>query len=276
MSEPRISPPVLSVGYIVSLPHSGSTILGYNLSEHPDVVFLGEVGYALADLSASVAKGTPLSCSCGQPAEQCGFWSGVAKRLTECHDQESGYRVVVEEFISRYGFGKTLIDSNKTVEPAEFLCSLENIRVRCIHTVRDFRGAAVSEARRKAKRHPNRPQWFTATQASFQWMRKNLRTERSFSSLTAAGFHTTSYEKLCSHTAAEIEGVWQFLGLNRHDYTGDEALQNAHLLSGNRLASSGRSRVPVYDERWRKTRIWWPGVLLFPMLPLLNRRWVYS
>jgi len=276
MSDPGNSPPVLSVGYIVSLPHSGSTILGYNLSEHPDVVFLGEVGYALADLSTSVAKGTPLSCSCGQPVGQCGFWSRVASRLPECRDQNSGYKVVIEEFIALYGHEKTLIDSNKTVEPAEFICSLENVRIRCIHTIRDFRGAAVSEARRKAKRHPNRPEWFTATQASFQWMRKNLRTERSFSSLAAAGFHTTSYEKLCSHTAMEIEAVWGFLGLSRHEYTGDESLQNAHLLSGNRLASSGRSRVPVYDERWRKTRIWWPGVILFPMLPILNRRWVYS
>ena len=50
------SPAALSVGYIVSLPHSGSTILGYNLSEHPDVVFLGEVGYAIADLKASKEK----------------------------------------------------------------------------------------------------------------------------------------------------------------------------------------------------------------------------
>lgn len=267
----------LSVGYIVSLPHSGSTILGYNLSEHPDVVFLGEVGYALADLATSKARGgEPLYCSCNQPADECAFWSKVSARLSECKNQESGYRLVVDEFISLYGTSKTLIDSNKTVEPARFLCSMENVRVRCIHTVRDFRGAAVSEARRKAKRHPNRPQWLTATQASFQWMRKNLRTERSFSTLSTASFHTTSYEKICSRTDGEIEAIWRFLGLAPKPYIGDESLQNAHLLSGNRLASSGRSRVPVYDDRWRQTRIWWPGLILFPVLPILNRRWVYS
>jgi hypothetical protein len=43
----------LKFAYIVSLPHSGSTILSYNLSEHPDVVFLGEVGYALKKLHES-------------------------------------------------------------------------------------------------------------------------------------------------------------------------------------------------------------------------------
>jgi hypothetical protein len=266
----------LTVGYIVSLPHSGSTILGYNLSEHPDVIFLGEVGYAIADLWASKAKKNPLFCSCNQAVHDCEFWSGVAHRLPECGDQDSGYRVVVEEFLKRYGTNKTLIDSNKTVEPARLLCSMENVNVRCIHTVRDFRGAAVSEARRKSKRRPNRPQWLTATQASFQWMRKNLQTERSFSTLSSSGFHTTSYEKICTHTAAEIESIWRFLGLCPHSYKGDDSSQNAHLLSGNKLGSSGRSRVPVYDERWRKTRIWWPAAFLFPILPLLNRRWVYS
>lgn len=266
----------LAVGYIVSLPHSGSTILGYNLSEHPDAVFLGEVGYAIADLKASAAKETSLICSCQRTVHDCEFWGGVARRLPECHDQDSGYRVVVQEFLKRYGTNKTLIDSNKTVEPARLLCSMGNVTVRCIHTVRDFRGAAVSEARRKSKRNPNRPQWLTATQASFQWMRKNLRNERSFSTLSSAGFHTTSYEKICTHTAAEIEAIWRFLGLPAHKYRGDDSRQNAHLLSGNKLSSSGRSRVPVYDERWRKTRIWWPSVILFPILPLLNRRWVYA
>ena len=270
------SPSALSVGYIVSLPHSGSTILGYNLSEHPDVVFLGEVGYAIADLKASKDKKIPLFCSCRQPVHDCEFWSSVDRRLSECRDLNSSYQVVVEEFLLRYGTSKTLVDSNKTVEPARLLCSMDNATVRCIHTVRDFRGAAVSEARRKAKRNPNRPQWLTASQASFQWMRKNLRNERSFSTLSSAGFHTTSYEKICTHTASQIEAIWKFLGLAKHSYQGDDSRQNAHLLSGNKLGSSNRSRVPMYDDRWRKTRIWWPSVILFPILPLLNRRWVYS
>jgi hypothetical protein len=276
MSDLGKSTSGLSVGYIDSLPHSGYTILGYNLSEHPDIIFLGEVGYALTDLAGSISKGTRLSCSCNQFADQCEFWSKVTARIDECRDQNSGYRVVLEEFQKNYGTKKTLIDSNKTIEPAIFLASLENTQVKCIHTVRDFRGAAVSESRRKAKRHPNRPQWFSAVQASFQWMRKNLKTERSISEVSSDGFHSTSYEKICSQTAHDIEEVWKFLDLPPRRYLGDDSLQNAHLLSGNRLASSGRSRVPVYDERWRKTRIWWPCVILFPILPVLNRRWVYS
>jgi len=264
------------VGYIVSLPHSGSTILGYNLSEHPDVVFLGEVGYALADLAAARRAGSRLFCSCEQSAEECPFWGRVARRLPDQADLETGYRLVVEEFLALHGGEKILVDSNKTVEPARFLASMENLRVRCVHTVRDFRGAAVSEARRKSKRRPNRPEWASAVQASFQWMRKNMRTVRSFSSLPTVELHRTSYEKLCADPAREVEAVWRFLGLPPHRYAGRESLQNSHLLSGNRLASSGRSRLPVYDERWRKTRIWWPSVILFPLLPLLNRRWVYS
>lgn len=108
MSDLGKSTSGLSVGYIVSLPHSGSTILGYNLSEHPDIIFLGEVGYALTDLAGSISKGTRLSCSCNQFADQCEFWSKVTARIDECRDQNSGYRVVLEEFQKNYGTKKRL------------------------------------------------------------------------------------------------------------------------------------------------------------------------
>jgi hypothetical protein len=115
-----------------------------------------------------------------------------------------------------------------------------------------------------------------ATEAAFQWIRRNHLLEASLDTVPFRKIHRTSYERICKNTASKIKTIWSVLGLASRAYKGEPRLQNSHLLAGNKLASSAGSRLPVYDERWRKTRIWWPAVILFPLLPLLNRRWVYS
>jgi len=139
----------LKFAYIVSLPHSGSTILSYNLSEHPDIVFLGEIGYALQKLQES--KKQTVQCSCGKPAAQCDFWSSIVGRLPARFDEQAGYDIVIEEFQKKFGASKLLLDSNKIGEPLYFLRSRPGLEIRGIHTTRDFRGAVVSEARRKKR-----------------------------------------------------------------------------------------------------------------------------
>ena len=266
----------MKFAYIVSLPHSGSTILSYNLSEHPDIVFLGEVGYALQRLRESKSQNTSVQCSCGNPAAQCDFWSSVVERLPERFDEQKGYEIVIEEFQKKFGESKLLLDSNKTVEPLYFLCKRVGLEIRGIHTTRDFRGAVVSEARSKKKKRPGRSEWITAIQAGFQWMRKNRSIQRSFGELNLDGICRTSYEKLCKNPAGEVEKIWRFLGMTPRSFEGLASAQNAHLLAGNTLKSSGGTRTPTYDSRWKSSWIWWPCVLLMPILPLLNRRWVYG
>jgi hypothetical protein len=266
----------LKFAYIVSLPHSGSTILSYNLSEHPNIVFLGEVGYALKKLHESRNQDAPVQCSCGKAAAQCDFWRSVLERLPARFDEQAGYEIVIEEFQKKFGDSKLLLDSNKTVEPLYFLRTRPGLEIRGIHTTRDFRGAVVSEARRKKKKRPDRAEWITAIQAGFQWMRKNRAIQRSFGELNLDGMCRTSYEKLCKNPAGEVEAIWRFLGMTPRSFEGLASAQNAHLLVGNSLKSSGGTRTPTYDTRWKSSWIWWPCVLLMPILPLLNRRWVYG
>ena len=182
----------MKFAYIVSLPHSGSTILSYNLSEHPDIVFLGEVGYALQRLRESKSQNTAVQCSCGKTAAQCDFWAPVVERLPARFDEQVGYEIVIEEFQKKFGESKLLLDSNKTVEPLYFLRKRQGLEIRSIHTTRDFRGAVVSEARRKTKKRPGRPEWITAIQAGFQWMRKNRAIQRSFGELNLDDMCRTS------------------------------------------------------------------------------------
>ena len=239
-------------------------------------MFLGEIGYALQRLHESKSLTSPVPCSCGKPATQCDFWGSVVERLPARFDEQRGYEIVIEEFQKKFGQSKLLLDSNKIVEPLYFLRTRPGLKIRGIHTTRDFRGAVVSEARRKKKKRPGRPEWITAIQAGFQWMRKNHGIQHSFAELHLDGMCQTSYEKLCKNPAGEVEKIWQFLGVAPHSYVGEESAQNAHLLAGNTLKTSGGTRTPVYDSRWKSSWIWWPCVLLMPILPLLNRRWVYG
>lgn len=198
------------------------------------------------------------------------------ERLPTRFDEQAGYQIVIEEFQKKFGESKLLLDSNKIVEPLYFLRSRGGLEIRGIHTTRDFRGAVVSEARRKKKKRPGRPEWITAIQAGFQWIRKNHGIQRSFAELHLDGMCQTSYEKFCKNPAGEVEKIWRFLGVAPHSYVGEESAQTAHLLAGNTLKTSGGTRTPVYDLRWKSSWIWWPCVLLMPILPLLNRRWVYG
>jgi len=262
--------------YIVSLPHSGSTILGYILSEHPSVVFLGEIDYGLAKLRGAHGSAEKLFCSCGSRADECLFWGLMSGEIARDQSTNGRDAVFFENFRQAFGNGMVFVDSNKTVEPGARLANNPSLRISCISSIRDFRGAAVSEAIRKKIKQPSRPMWITSVQLTFQWVRKNTALHASIPKIPFHAIHRTSYEKICFNPAREIESIWRFLGLEKYEYRGDPNRQKAHVLAGNKLSSSAGLRSPTYDERWRHTRAWWPSVILFPILPMLNRRWVYS
>ena len=123
---------------------------------------MGEVGYALKKLHESRKQDETVQCSCGKAAAHCDFWRSVLERLPARFDEQAGYEIVIEEFQKIFGESKLLLDSNKTVEPLYFLRKRAGLKIRGIHTTRDFRGAVVSEARRKKKKRPDRSEWITA------------------------------------------------------------------------------------------------------------------
>lgn len=261
----------LRIAYIISLPHSGSTILAHHLSKHRPVVNLGEAGYGMKRIASHCAADCP--CACGKSAAECVFWGGVD--LSSISDREFpqslGYRKLVDRFRDVFGCGSILLDANKTSEPLRFFCKAPDCEVFAIHLVRDVRGACVSEAVRKKKSHPSRAEWFTATQAAFQWMRRNLAITRLLDSLPLADKKMMSYERLCQNPEGVLNNITDWLGASR------ESCQSYdHALIGNMLGFSSGSREIRYDNRWRGRHTYYPALLLFPILPFLNRRWVYG
>lgn len=59
--------------YLVSCPHSGSTIISFLLGSHPDIATVGEIAGSIPDLE--------YLCSCGERISECPLWKEVSERL---------------------------------------------------------------------------------------------------------------------------------------------------------------------------------------------------
>lgn len=68
-------PDPIRVIYLVGFGRSGSTVLDAVLGNHPDVVSIGEA-YSLRRIDGRI----PQYCSCGQPANQCEFWTAIVEQ----------------------------------------------------------------------------------------------------------------------------------------------------------------------------------------------------
>lgn len=62
--------------YMVTVGRSGSTLLAFLLATHPELTSIGE-------LPVMVDSRLGKKCSCGELMSECGFWTGIERRLRE-------------------------------------------------------------------------------------------------------------------------------------------------------------------------------------------------
>lgn len=153
-----------SVIYILSLGHSGSTILGDFLGAHPQIIHLGE-------LVLPLRKGRQLKCFyCdGSP---CPIWGSLIskKTMTQCYQAFSSSRktpVFVKKIksllsfkpsnrqaskIYREAFSKegidALVDSSKNIEWLIWNSNNQKLRHKVVFLTRDLRGVVASRKRK--------------------------------------------------------------------------------------------------------------------------------
>lgn len=81
MSEAADTPLII---YVIADKRSGSTLLDYLLSSHPDSVSLGELRLLSGHFHRIRAgERWNWNCSCGQPIASCSFWTEIFDRLKE-------------------------------------------------------------------------------------------------------------------------------------------------------------------------------------------------
>lgn len=262
------------------LGHSGSTILDFTLSSHPDIVGLGEAFRLLDGKNASLnpTKGpyrirhderyTRL-CSCGRHSGSCIFWDPVLEWTIQ--NDEAPFidkaRCLFQQFDKLYGNEKILLDSSQShIESVDQLQDLFDVRV--VHLVRDYRSWVYSRAQNART---------STLRLAFEWYRANKRREW-FLEERSIKYFLLGYEEFALRPAFTLDRLCKFLGIEFTDQMLSPGKHNTtHILSGNRMRKHPDAMRDIrYDGKWlAQSGISWPW-LLWPFLSKANIRWVYS
>lgn len=233
------------VVYLGGSGRSGSTLLERLLGAVEGVATLGEVVHLPA---RGLVDGE--GCACGEPLDQCPFWSAVGRRAFGGWDQVDGpawrslqarvdrnrhlprlavpvgaaFRKDLADHVGRVeelylasaaetGAG-VLVDSSKHASTAFALRHLRRVDVRFVHIVRDSRGVAYSwtkeVARPEVSARQTMPRYSPASSAAW-WDAFNIMLAGL--SLTGSPVHRLRYEDLLGAPGAALRAILAPTGL---------------------------------------------------------------
>jgi hypothetical protein len=137
-----------------------------------------------------------------------------------------------------YGGAKVFADNSATVHRLRHLRRIRELDLATVHLVRDFRGVALSNMKRRG---------WEPVFATRYWLRQQsdiVRIVERFPKATRV-----YYEDLCDHTNGTLSGLHTFLGLSPHRFDGDFKGIEHHVL-GNVMRQ--KSSTIVRDTRWQR------------------------
>lgn len=165
----------IKIIYILSLAHSGSTLLDLFIGSAKEVFSLGELGYYPEAINGLF--GEDHLCSCGSLFKECAFWSNInAKKYkiynySKIKDFVDLKKLLIKSFYSKYKIEvnrdetvnflkhvfrrskefnpdtKYLLDSSKSLIRFFYLSQFQEIDLYPILLVRDVRGVLNSWAK---------------------------------------------------------------------------------------------------------------------------------
>ena len=162
--------------YIGGYGRSGSTLLEYLLTAHPDVVACGEVERHLRRF------GRKKICTCGRPMQDCPVWADFRHKTgrVKGFDHVQLTLALLKHVSPRY---KVMVDSSKTSGSPAFdlfpLWRKLGADFLLVQIVRDARGVSWSAMRTALRPKKKRKDYrlTAALRATFGWMAANLACE---------------------------------------------------------------------------------------------------
>lgn len=264
----------MKVMYILSLGHSGSTILELTLSRFADTVGVGELKKILnrpAKLRREGNRGRTAVCACGKEVADCSFWSTRPQPADHLTLDEKYQRFF--QSLSREGTFEMAVDSSKNLKTFGCLAELHRqgaIDLCPVFLVRDVRGWMCSGRNRDQRHHGRvRPYLYYL----LQWYRHNVRIKNALDE-SGIEYFQLGYEQFCFKPVGTTTHIREWAGL-RSGQELDWPSTNAHNLNGNRIRREPRQAI-IYDSQWFSEAA--PSIypFLLPMIFLWNRRNVYS
>ena len=237
MSFPRIV-------YIMSMSHSGSTLLDVLLSSHSQAVSVGEAKRFSPNSKAKMA------CSCESDLVwDCPFWarvdtvlqgSGLSLRRLDLEggdddnfvEHNRAFYLAVQEVTGK----PVILDSSKNLKRLRRLLSLGKFDLLPIHLIRKPHGVVYSHLRKERS-------W---VRCALDYRKKNQRTRML---LRDVDHELVRYEELAADPQATLERLMPRIGLEYDPQQLDWAGVERHNCGGNRMRRSESSSIHV-DRNW--------------------------
>jgi hypothetical protein len=273
--------------FVLCPSYHGATLLALLLSEHHDIVDLG-------DTNPEMRRDLP--CGCGLTVATCEFWQRLRSELSPPlvtgdrywfpktlpftnHARANvvlgyvcaignmatrGRASVLSPAVERYRLAQQVmarvateatgshvfVDGEKSVEKALFLRSASDRPVRFIHLTRDPRGYALSASTRLAGTEPGRPASPDFAGLAAVWRRYHRKAR--FAGRLAGRSNTllVRYEDLATETEATMARIFDFIGVPPLGPTALRTRTRPTHAIGNKLLRTYDGSISL-DERWR-------------------------
>jgi len=244
--------------FLVSMSHSGSTLLAFMLNAHPEVFSIGETS-RVHEMIPKRWQNKRDRCSCGEAFYDCQFWNsalaGMAARGYGLGDpdffrfDEGGLgvaheklRVFVEAALDVTG-KRLFFDAGKWACCIPPLMSNPYFDLRLINLTRDGRG--VINSWRKIL--PDAP----LEKLILRWVQREDKRSDTLKRLASSRVLDIQYEQVAQNPKAAVQRIFSFIGVRPGvDTTKRYKSEADHHIIGNKMRLSPEESIR-FDEKWR-------------------------
>lgn len=248
--------------YIMSLGHSGSTLLELLFNLHFDeVTSLGEI-YQTYKRRGQEQR----ICTCKSEVSACDFWKHI-----DFHEDQS-----FEHFYSHVLLNvksRVITDSSKSLavfKKHHLQRSKEgNTRVIFLRKGLSAYYSSVKKKRNVEKSFLKRWLFYNFISTSYVWARYNHKIH-GFLQKEGVSFLSVKYEDLCNNTDLVMQEIGKGFGLERKEAS---VLDNVHQLRGNEMRFSFMEKpiVRPYSEKTGQNNL--PGRFLLSINKRYSKKW---
>jgi len=245
----------LTIIYIASKGHSGSTLLDLLISSHSQVTSLGEIKVLSAGRKKSPQTVLERRCTCGAKfILDCLFWQGVEQFSgipLQDLDLDSEDPVIFKQHnraifqaAAAVSGCEFIIDSSKDISRLEKLVAIKDFNIKPIQLVRHPGGVVYSNIK-SGKNWLEHARKYTH---NFMRTRRFLENRHSF---------TIYYEELASDPQQTLAKLMKWLELPYQETQLNWKSVPHHNIDGNamRRSRSGESQIKL-DNEWEKKLSW--------------------
>lgn len=245
------------VGLIIGNAHGGSTITNIVIGQHDKVFSAG----AMRGFPGNGQLASDNTCSCGEAAPACPFWSRV-KQGTEGIQSLRARDQALFSSILETSSAECVVDVDHGLGRLIELTANPGVNMRVLYVNRSLRGVIHSQVRKSIERGEFKTPVVDFLKLCLKvgrgWASKPRVLPR-FCDLHGIAHIAVDYERLCADPETELNRIGRLLGLD-YSEVGTRIARDRlltmpeHLIRGNQKLRRNKTITLRLDESWHNKR----------------------